>query len=137
MNMSMIEFKWLNRLLIVQKDVVVTPKLFSTQGYLPMVFGACHKKFYNRDLAHEWLQVQGAVYRRQLKICKCKDSCPGTKVALDLMLIQFEASYDMGKQTIEGPKENDDDLNTFEVPMVQNCTMLDRKHEELNITLNK
>jgi len=27
------------------------------------------------------------------------------------MLIQFEVSYDMGKQTIEGPKENNDDLN--------------------------
>ena len=56
------------------------------------------------------------------------NSCPGTKVALDLMLIQFEASYDMGKQTIEGPKENDGDLNTFEVPMVQNCIMLDKNY---------
>jgi hypothetical protein len=33
------------------------------------------------------------------------NNCPGTKVALDLMLIQFEVSYDMGKQTIEGPKK--------------------------------
>jgi hypothetical protein len=33
------------------------------------------------------------------------NNCPGTKIALDLMLIQFEVSYDMGKQTIEGPKK--------------------------------
>lgn len=35
------------------------------------------------------------------------------------MLIQFEVSYDMGKQIIEGPKENDDDLSTFKVEIVQ------------------